>query len=83
MEVLLLLIFSISNIACFCIGAKVGQKVSKDEPIELPKINPMETIRDIMAQKEAKREQDRVDTIMRNIEMYNGTSESQEDVPKG
>ena len=32
------------NVACFFIGAKVGQKVVKDEPLELPSLNPLEKI---------------------------------------
>ena len=38
MEVLLMAVLAASNIACFLIGAKVGQKVSKDEEImmEMP-----------------------------------------------
>ena len=34
--VLLLAIASLSNIACFFIGAKVGQTTSKGEPVETP-----------------------------------------------
>lgn len=32
-------------IASFFVGAHVGNKVSKDEPIELPKVDPMKAIR--------------------------------------
>lgn len=68
-------------ICCFIIGAKVGQTVSNDEPIELPNINPIEKIREQIDKKEAKREQDRYDTIMQNVENYNGTGEGQKDIP--
>lgn len=81
MEVLLLLVMGATNILCFMIGARVGQKVVKGEEIELPTVNPMEAIREHQEKKEAQREQDRMDTILRNIEGYDGTSYGQEDVP--
>ena len=69
------------NILCFMIGAKVGQKVSKGEDIKLPSVNPLEAIREHSEKKEARKEQERIDTILRNIESYNGTALGQEDVP--
>lgn len=78
--VLLLAIASLSNIACFVIGAKVGQTVSKGEDIETPIINPMKAYREHQAQKEADREKNRYDTILRNIDSYDGTGYGQEDV---
>ena len=68
------------NIACFFVGAKVGQMVAKDEPIEMPKIEPLKAIREHEERKEAKREQDRVETILRNIDNYDGTEHGQEDI---
>ncbi len=80
MEVLALLVMGAVNIVCFMIGAKVGQTVSKGEDIQLPKVDPMEMYRQHQARKEAQMEQDRLDTIMRNIEGYDGTSNGQEEV---
>ena len=81
--VLILLVAGALNIACFFVGAKVGQTVAKNEPIEMPKIDPLKAIREHEDRKEAKREQDRYETIMRNIETYDGTGEGQVDVPRG
>ena len=81
MEALLLAVMGLTNIACFVIGAKVGQAVSRGKEIETPTINPMKAYREREAKKEAQMEQDRIDTIMRNIEGYDGTSRGQEDVP--
>lgn len=78
--VLLLAIASLSNIACFYIGAKVGQTVSKGETIETPTVNPLKAYREHQAQKEAERERSRFDTIMRNIDSYDGTGYGQEEV---
>lgn len=65
---------------CFLIGAKVGQKVSKGEAVELPSVNPIRAIKESREQKEAEMEQDKLDTILRNIERYDGTGKGQEDV---
>ena len=83
MEALMLAVMGLTNIACFIIGAKVGQTVVKDKEIEVPTINPLEAYRKHEARKAAQAEQDRVDTIMRNIESYDGTANYQEDVPRG
>ena len=80
MEALLLAVMGMTNIVCFVVGAKVGQKVKWEEPIETPTINPMKVYKEREAKKEAQMEQDKIDTIMRNIERYDGTSQGQEDV---
>lgn len=72
-----------ANIVCFIIGAKVGQAVSKGEPIEMPSVNPFKAYREREARKEAEREQDRIDTILQNIDNYDGTAQGQQDVPRG
>lgn len=82
MEILLALTVGALCIGCFLIGAKVGQTVSKGETLELPPVNPFEAYRKHEARKEAQAEQDRIETIMRNIERYDGTAQGQEDVPK-
>ncbi|MBO5017142.1 MAG: hypothetical protein J6B01_06655 [Ruminococcus sp.] len=83
MEVLLLAVMGAVNIACFIIGAKVGQTVSKGEDIKTPTIHPIEAARNREEKKLAQMEQNRIDTIMRNIERYDGTTKGQEDVPRG
>ncbi len=80
MEILLLLISCISNIVCLVIGTKVGQTVSKGESIELLSVNPFEAHRKAEARKEAQMEQDRIDTILRNVDNYDGTGRGQEEV---
>lgn len=65
---------------CFLVGAKVGQKVSKGEAVELPSVNPIKAIREREARKEAEAEANKFDTILRNIEKYDGTARGQEDV---
>ena len=80
MEVLLMAILSLSNIACFLIGAKVWQKVVKGENVEVPTVNPLKAYQEHKEQKAAEREQSKYDTIMQNIEAYDGTANGQKDV---
>lgn len=80
MEILLVLTVGALCIVCFFIGAKVGQTVSKGENLELPSVDPFEAYRKNEARKAAQKEQDRIDTIMQNIECYDGTGSNQKDV---
>jgi hypothetical protein len=80
MEALLLVIMGLSNIVCFVIGAKVGQTVSNGEKVEMPKLDPFKAYREKEARKEMQMKQDKLDTVLRNIDRYDGTSKGQEDV---
>lgn len=83
MEIFIILTVGALNIACFFIGAKVGQTVAKGEDVKITVPNPLEAVREHNEKKAVEREQDRVDTIMRNIERYDGTPDGQEEVPRG
>ena len=82
MDILMIAIVGALNIVCFLIGAKVGQKVVKGEPIEIPSINPMEAIRDREDKKVSRKEQEKIDAILHNVEVYNGTPLGQKDIPR-
>ena len=80
MEILLVLAVGTLNVVCFLFGAKVGMSVVKGEPIELPSLNPIKAYREREDQKQAEREQNKLSTIMQNIEAYDGTGANQKDV---
>ena len=82
MEILLIALVGALNIVCFFIGAKVGQQVSKGESITTPEINLMKAVKERQERKAAEEEQNKIDTIMRNVEKYDGTERGQEDVPR-
>lgn len=82
----ILLILAVGSICalCFVLGAKVGQKVVRGEEIETPKIsalNPLKMYEEHKEKEEAKKEMDKLDIILKNIERYDGTESGQEDVP--
>lgn len=83
MEVLLILAVGALCIACFFIGASVGQTAAKGEDVKQAIPKPLEAIREHRERKEAEREQSRIDVIMRNVENYDGTGNGQEEVPRG
>ncbi len=83
MEILLVLCTGLVNVLCFFIGAKVGNTVANGKEIETPTIkNPIEVIREHQSEKEARKEQEKIDILMRNIENYDGTANHQEDIPR-
>ena len=79
--ILTMLLMGAINVACFFIGAKVGQTAYKGEDIKTPALNPIKAIRESENKKLAKAEQERIDTILHNIESYDGTERGQQDVP--
>lgn len=84
METLLIIaVVGTLNIACFLIGAKVGQTVAKGKEIEMPTINPLKLYQEQQEKREAEKEKRIVDTIMENIDNYDGTANGQKDVPRG
>ncbi len=81
MDILTILVVGTLNIACFLIGAKVGQMVSRGEEIKIE--SPAEKRIERQEKKANRTEQDRINAILRNVERYDGTSAGQEDVPRG
>ena len=81
MEAVTILAVGFVCMACFFIGAKVGQTVSKGEEIKTPEVNPIKLYNEHNAKKEAEMERHRQEIILGNIECYDGTAKGQEDVP--
>lgn len=77
----LVLVIGILCIVCFFIGAKVGQKVVRQETITLPNLNPIKAIEEHREKQETNKENEKKETIWKNLERYDGTSAGQEDVP--
>lgn len=82
MEILTIAVTGVLCMACFLIGAKVGQTVSKGEEIKVPEVNPMKLYREHQERKVADKEQEKLDALMHNIEVYDGTSAGQKEIPR-
>lgn len=83
MEILLVAVIALGNIACFIVGAKVSQQAHRGEEIKLPKVSVTGAIRHRRENKETELERERIDTILRNIDQYDGSENCQVDVPSG
>lgn len=81
-SIFLILTVGALNVACFFIGAKVGQTVTKGEMIEAPAVHPFKAYREHQEQRAANAEADKLDAIMHNINSYGGTSAGQRDIPQ-
>ena len=72
------------NIVCFFIGAKVGQKVVRGEEVEIP--NPVKAVKESVEaykeDKEAIKEREYYEAIVHNIDVYDGTSIGQMEIPR-
>ena len=82
MEAIILLIVSVSNIICFFLGAKIGQRVVNNQPVRIIDKSPIESIREKQDSKELKKQQEIDDVIKHNIDVYDGTSLGQKDIPR-
>lgn len=75
------------NVVCFFVGSSLGKLIAKGGNKQMPSANPIKAVKEHKSRKEAearvKMSQDRMDTIMRNIDRYDGTPMGQEDVPRG
>lgn len=78
-EVLLICGF---NIIAFIVGARIGQKVVKQEKIE---VNPVKIVSNSIQEHKIKKEKEEEDeyykAILHNIDVYDGTSAGQVKVP--
>lgn len=79
---LMVAVIAASNIACFVIGAKVGQKAAKGEDIHIAS-EPLTAVKRSRESKEAQMKRERMETILKNIDLYDGSEAHQEDVPRG
>lgn len=82
MEVLTIAVVGTLNIVCFFLGSKVGQMVAKGKDIEVPIKSPVRAHQERQERKEAEKEQQKLDAIIRNLERYDGTGNGQEDIPR-
>ena len=79
---LFVLLEGILNAVCFYIGAKIGQQVVNREEVKLPIVNTIETINKMEENRQVKLEQSKYETLMENIDNYDGTSLGQKDIPR-
>lgn len=67
----------------FIVGLHYGSKVKNNEPINLPVKAIKEHIEDSKASKRQEQERLVEETLLHNIDVYDGTSFGQQDIPRG
>ena len=77
----LLFLFGIFIILSYTLGLKNGQKLKNEEEIKIPEINPVKIVRNEIETFEQKKKQDAYETMMANIDNYDGTGLGQKDIP--
>jgi hypothetical protein len=73
-------IFGVFILLSYTIGLKNGQKIVNKEPIELPNINPVEKVKEKHIEKKQQEELDKFNSILSNIDNYDGTGAYQKEV---
>jgi len=72
--VLLSTVTSAFIIIAYTLGLKNGQRVQKELPVEMPKIEPIKAIykavEEVKKEVEQAKEDDRISTVMANIDSY-------------
>ena len=78
--ILLLFLFGIFIIIAYTLGLKNGQKLKNNEEIKMPEINPAKIVRNEIESFEEKKRQSTFETMMSNIDNYDGTGLGQKDI---
>ena len=78
--IVLILLVGVLNLLAFLVGAKVGQKVVNKEPVELPTINPITLYKEHKEKEEMSKEQEKLNTMLDNINNYDGSSANQKEI---
>ncbi len=79
MEVLMMVVIAVSNIACFITGAKIGQKTERGESIQIVP-GPLTAPKHSRESKEDRLERERMEKILKNIDAYDGSEAYQQDI---
>ena len=77
------IIYLVFIIAGFIMGRMTKPAEKEEAPSEIKKIitNPLQTYREHKEKQEERKEMEYYETIMQNIESYDGTGANQKDVP--
>lgn len=78
MEIFLAVFITLSNLICLIVGVKVGAKAYRGEEIKVP--NPVQKAQEVKASNARKETQETFDTMMYNIDVYDGTSLGQKEL---
>ena len=73
--------FGVFIIVAYSLGLKNGQRISKNEEVVVPNVNPIKVITEEKERHEEKKKQEAYEIMMSNIDNYDGTGLGQKDIP--
>lgn len=79
--IILCTIFGVFILLAYSLGLKNGQRISKNEEVIVPNVNPVKVVTEEIEKHEEKKKQEREEIIDYNIDNYDGTGLGQKDVP--
>lgn len=79
--IILCTIFGVFILVAYSLGLKNGQRLSKDEDVVVPNVNPVKVVTEEIEKHEEKKKQQAYEIMMSNIDNYDGTGLGQQDIP--
>lgn len=79
--IILCTIFGVFILVAYSLGLKNGQRLSKNEEVVMPNVNPIKVINEEIEKHEEKKKQQAYEIMMSNIDNYDGTGLGQQDIP--
>lgn len=79
--IILCTIFGVFILVAYSLGLKNGQRISKNEEVVIPNINPVKVVTEEIEKHEEKKKQQAYEIMMSNIDNYDGTGLGQQDIP--
>ena len=79
--IILCIIVGVFIIVSYSLGLKNGQRLSKNEEVVVPNINPIKVIADEKERYEERKKQEIQEINSYNIDHYDGTGLGQKDIP--
>jgi hypothetical protein len=74
-------IFGLFIMASYTLGLRNGQRLARKQEVKMPEVNPVKVVKEIKENKELEKEQDVLETILNNIDIYDGTEAGQKEIP--
>lgn len=79
--IILCTIFGVFILLAYTLGLRNGQKVSNNEEIKIPELNPVTVINKEIEKNEDRKKQEAYEIMMSNIDNYDGTGLGQKEIP--
>lgn len=79
--IILCTIFGVFILVAYSLGLKNGQRLSKNEEVILPNVNPVKVITEEIEKHEERKKQQIEEINSYNIDHYDGTGLGQKDIP--